>query len=185
MRLNRLSGLSRKLTKYFTGTNKPHVATLEEWAEWESNYKSKYPFAFFWCESVPRFIDRKWHRIKRIPWWFKYRFHPHHRYNVLRTGQPPGYYELEDRICLGIFYEFCHFYKHHKSHCCWTSHFGPNKLDDIYNYITVDRRKTEFAIEEFYRTGKGAEASQLEQQLDIKDGQVLCEIIKIRGFLWT
>lgn len=50
----------------------------------------------------PPKIIKKLHRVlcwvdKKL-WALRYRYHPQHRYNVVKTDLPPGYYETEDLI---------------------------------------------------------------------------------------
>lgn len=45
-------------------------------------------------DAVATFWHRRIHRpIRGIKWWLLYRLHPKHRYNVIRTGLPAGYYD--------------------------------------------------------------------------------------------
>lgn len=50
-----------------------------------------------------------------LRWWFNHRFVPKHRYNIIRTGLPPGYYDPDDQLLHGIFNTFCEWYEndHH------------------------------------------------------------------------
>jgi hypothetical protein len=41
--------------------------------------------------------------LSKIKWWFLHRFHPKHRYNVVKTGLKPGYYDPSERIIFSVF----------------------------------------------------------------------------------
>jgi hypothetical protein len=41
--------------------------------------------------------------FRSIKWWFFHRFHPKHRYNIIKTGLKPNYYDPDTRIIYGTF----------------------------------------------------------------------------------
>ncbi len=43
-------------------------------------------------------------------WWFSHRFIPKHRYNIIRTGLKPGYYDPDTQMLYGIMKLFCDWY---------------------------------------------------------------------------
>lgn len=64
-------------------------------------------------EKEPLWLGRARRRLKNFRYWFLYRLHPTHRYHVVRTGLPPGYYDQELRMLyacmalLGDYIEEC------------------------------------------------------------------------------
>lgn len=51
------------------------------------------------------------HRLHTWKWWCYHRFVPRHRYNIVRTGLEPGYYDEDDLIlhaCFSLLERFCH-----------------------------------------------------------------------------
>lgn len=42
-------------------------------------------------------------RLQDAIWWFRHRFVPRHRYNIVRTGLPPGYYDPDERLIWAFF----------------------------------------------------------------------------------
>jgi len=51
-------------------------------------------------------------------WWFIHRLVPKHRYHVVDTGLPPGYYDPDIRLLAGIFNEVHKFVAN--NHWDWT-----------------------------------------------------------------
>ena len=41
--------------------------------------------------------------VSRAKWWVLWRFHPRHRYNVVKTGLPPGYYDAPEAMLHACF----------------------------------------------------------------------------------
>lgn len=50
-------------------------------------------------------------KIYRFWWNLQHRFNPNHRYNVLHTGLPAGYYDLDMRILYAVMNNFKEFYE--------------------------------------------------------------------------
>lgn len=175
--------MEKKIVKYLTGIETPYALTSEEWDEWTTNYKSKFPLCYFIFETLPLSISRIRNRIKRIYWAIQHRLNPKHRYNVLHTGLSPGYYEFETRIIEGIFHEFTKIYLY-KDHMCWTSYFGSGELDSIYKYITITRPKFLKQIDDL-DAHQWKESIQIEEMISTNDTQIAQRIIEIRGYLWT
>lgn len=48
-------------------------------------------------------IYKKRYIIKRFLWWFLYRFHPKHKYNIVNLGLKPNYYDQNTRMFYAIF----------------------------------------------------------------------------------
>lgn len=44
--------------------------------------------------------------LENTIWYFLHRFHPNHRYNIIKTDLKPGYYEWPTRFVYGAFNDF-------------------------------------------------------------------------------
>lgn len=42
-------------------------------------------------------------QLSDLKWWFYHRFHPRHRYNIVKTGLPPGYYDTDTVLLHAMF----------------------------------------------------------------------------------
>jgi hypothetical protein len=54
-------------------------------------------------------LHRLFLRIHNFKWRMYHRFHPHHRYNFVATGLPPGYYDADTRmlhVCMNLLVGF-------------------------------------------------------------------------------
>ncbi len=79
----------------------PGCATLEEWAEFNTRFKSKAP-ARYYLNEIKDFIECSiFKTIENGIWWCKYR--TTHRYHVINTRLKPGYYETDDLILHSVF----------------------------------------------------------------------------------
>ena len=69
-----------------------------------------------------------WYRLRRwykdSIWWFRHRFDPRHRYNIVRTELPPGYYDPETRILAAFFHATAEYTDDMKDVLDWTLHPG-------------------------------------------------------------
>jgi hypothetical protein len=67
------------------------VDTLEDFFREYWDKKSKWDKVKWWIEH--RLIDR----ISDVKYWLYYRFHPKHRYNIIKIG-PPAYYDPDQKL---------------------------------------------------------------------------------------
>jgi len=81
--------------------------TADGWHDWKTETKAKYPVQYFLREDVPFwFRCNVTGRIERAYWWVMHRFHPKHRYHVIKPRSlKPGYHDPETRIFYTIFDE--------------------------------------------------------------------------------
>lgn len=85
--------------------NKPNSATMEEWNEWEENFKTNRPFAFWLTETAPDAISDAYSTLTKpfnsVRYWVRYRLFD--RYHVVPTGLKPNYYDTDSRMLHGMF----------------------------------------------------------------------------------
>lgn len=81
----------------------PEALGLDEWDAWEEKTRAEHPAWWFFHRTLQRKWDRFWARVRDAKWWVLHRVAPRHRYNLLRTGLPPGYYDLDERILHAVF----------------------------------------------------------------------------------
>lgn len=82
--------------------------TFEEFRDWLFRPRT------FWERvryGIPRFFSDMY-------WAFKYRFVPKHKYNIIRTGLKPGYYDPSIKITFGIFEEVSRWVEHNNPIIC-------------------------------------------------------------------
>lgn len=79
--------------------NAPAAGTMEEWDAWEQEARGGHPFLWFLLQTVPLNLSVTWRKFVTEPiWQLKYRLVPRHRYNIVRTGLKPGYYDQDMRL---------------------------------------------------------------------------------------
>lgn len=91
----------------FKWYEKPGTATAEGWHKWQVDTKANFPVQYFFRETL-----RTWfsvtivYKIERAYWWFIHRFHPKHRYHVIKPRSlKPGYHDPCTRIFHTVFDE--------------------------------------------------------------------------------
>lgn len=71
---------------------KPTALTSTGWSEWEQETRKRYPIQFFFRETVVDELYVWQRRLRDIKWWVFHRFHPKHRYHVIKPRTlTPGY----------------------------------------------------------------------------------------------
>ncbi len=107
----------------FWSLRKPFALSAEGWQDWNEIARNNFPIRYWIQEKVSLWFRVKWMRIKDVKWWFLHRFHPKHRYNVVDTGLPPGYYDVDTLMLHSVFNLFHEFMKRQHSPNChvdWT-----------------------------------------------------------------
>jgi hypothetical protein len=56
------------------------------------------PLIHFIFETIPEEARYYLSRIEETKYWFLHRFHPDHRYHIVRTGLQPGFHEVDVRM---------------------------------------------------------------------------------------
>jgi len=90
-------------------TDKYKTCTLEELFAWKPT--------LWW--RFTHFPSRLWSGFTDFIWALRHRFQPRHRYNMLRTGFPPGYYDPHMRIPAAMFELVCDFVDYTESVVNW------------------------------------------------------------------
>jgi hypothetical protein len=52
----------------------------------------------WWDDVEPVWLGRARYRLRDLRYWFLYRLTRKHRYHIVRTGLPPGYYDEDTRM---------------------------------------------------------------------------------------
>lgn len=142
--------LFRKIEEFFK-MERPPAATSREWREWRKYAKEKYPIKYFLYEDLERWT---WwpikHKLQYTYWWVKHRFHPKHRYHVIKPRTlEPGYYDARTLILHAQMDILADFYEHQKKygHVDWEGDEDHSRIwkeiEAIYNWWIAhqDREK--------------------------------------------
>lgn len=88
---------------------------MKEFRDWDLYLQENYPVSYA-VNSVVESLYRRvllfpaW-RLRDLKWAILHRFHPKHRYHVVKTSLKPGYYDTTDRILAAMGDEFARFYE--------------------------------------------------------------------------
>jgi hypothetical protein len=107
-----------------------------------------------------------------IPWWFRHRFDPRHRYHVLRTGLEPGWRDRDFLIAWMVRKIFLDFVEQEKP-------FDWFNTEDSHHKEKWDRVKE---LYNFWKTTNFDEFN--ESDYDVLT-EKLCETIRLRKMFWT
>jgi hypothetical protein len=83
--------------------NPPVSGTWDDWRDFDTNFKKEAPVRHYLSKVVGLKLRVKWMKIKDLKWKVYHRFHPRHKYNVVRTELEPGYYDLDMRMLYACF----------------------------------------------------------------------------------
>jgi hypothetical protein len=63
-------------------------------------------------KATPRWVKPVFHFVKRgsdLKWRLYHRYHPRHRYNIIKTDLPPGYYDIDTLMLHGMMALLCRY----------------------------------------------------------------------------
>jgi len=88
---------------------KPIALQWGEWDEWKKDMGKNYPIRYFIHETIPDIWSDVWEYgivrfFHNLKWNILHRFHPKHRYNIVKTGLEPGYYDPDTLIFEATFH---------------------------------------------------------------------------------
>lgn len=151
---------------------KPFALQWDQWEEWHAQAKARHPFKYFFTETVPTIWGRFLNRIGNAKWWVLHRIHPRYRYNIVRTGLPPGYYDKPELILHASFSLLANFVEREKpgEHIDW-SHDDPHQ-------------KAWSEIQDLYQWWQKRCVDE-SPDADADDQNKLHRLIDVRKYLWT
>lgn len=160
------------------------------------------------------FFDSIKNKLTHAVWWFRYRFHPRHRYHVINTmdkwgklnGVTYGWEEVDHQMMYACFKLLVDYVE--KQRPFGIIDFDDNEdssalkkeILDLYGWWTVTRPKEREEVAEGW--GKipkfrfdanvvwrphpeAAELLKRNKELDDKDDEMLSRLVRIRRSLWT
>jgi hypothetical protein len=170
----------------------PFALEWDEWGKFEADYKARRPIAYFVYRSLPLEVCVAKRRIRDAYWWVIHRVHPRHHYNIVRTGLPPGYYEIDTRMLYACFWLLKRFVEKERpgEFINWDStpeHAAAWKeITSLYDWWTKERPHRE--EKDPYRDGDedAIRASvEFETKCEEEDDRNLARLIAVRRYLWT
>lgn len=143
--------------------------------------------------------------FQKIKWWFFHRFHPKHRYNVVKTGLKPGYYDCDIQMFHACFSLLVGFVERECAHMEWVlSSMGWSKLPKPKSQEDRERYGLSYLDgmaknHEEYKTLKDLyiwwkyvrpnreepETYQNMESQEDEDTENLKKLVEIRGIMWT
>ncbi len=190
---------------------KPPALAWGGWEKWEDDMKGKYPIRFFFYETIPDIWGDIRHKVRNIKWWFFHRFHPKHRYHVVRTRLEPGYYDPDTLILESCFALLCDFVEYNtvKEHIDWDVTPETREIWDemnrLANWFNFERPHREEAFDLMYKDVERPEnvfnydqddprykpyhdylkaITDYENKWRDEDEEMLIRLMKIRNYLW-
>lgn len=135
--------------KYFKNwlIDKPYSLQIGEWDGWHAKEKANHPVKYWIQETVPTAITGFWRIHLAWPildwyWTIIHRFHPNHKYNIIKPRTlKPGYYDSDTRILHAIMEEVVNFYETGCNYSAWRESSDEHdaafrELQLIYNWWT-------------------------------------------------
>jgi hypothetical protein len=157
---------------------KPFALSFEGWDAWHTKAKAEHPLQYFFTETIPVKWGRCCRRVCDVKYWFLYRFHPRHHYNIVRTGLPPGYYDKDVLLlhaCFNLLKDFVE----------------REKPFDHFDIEAESRKDIWIEIRSLYdwwtkiRPARGDGIFEQHGAWDQEDNEYLIRLINVRGHLWT
>jgi len=83
--------------------NPPESGTWDDWRDFDFFFRREAPFRHYLSKVLGRKLRVQMMRLKDMKWKVLHRFHPRHRYNIVKTELEPGYYDLDTRLMYACF----------------------------------------------------------------------------------
>jgi hypothetical protein len=141
-----------KAVRKFFKIEKPYALGLDEWANWDKDMKKANPIGFFFTESLPDFLDTAYRltfgKMIDMQRHFGYRYW--NRYNILKTGLKPGYYDYDTRIMHALFQSLVDYVEIEVAHMQIISHEESLKKYGKCRNFFGNKRCKEAGLEHLY-----------------------------------
>lgn len=168
--------------------DKPFVATLEEWEDWHTEAKKKYPIRYFLTHTLPCRTRRGWYRFVHEPWyWLKCRLF--HRYNVIVCRKlGPTWVDRDHLMFHAAFQCLVDYVEKEDPEAATQTWNDVYKLyrtpnGDGNNHNQAKKRADDYmVIKKLYHWYKKLDPYDNDHQ---KQNEMLHRLIDIRGYLWT
>ena len=144
-----------------------------------------------------KLFDRLVGKIERFGWNLIHRFHPKHRYYVVKTGLAPGYYDPDIRMLNACFTIFCEWYEYNFVENDFFASDDDRSIElarectQLYYYWTTTRVLQEEEVNNFYdSSSRDYMKADYKSVLDLEDehaemeDQMMIKLMKIRRSLW-
>jgi hypothetical protein len=107
-----------------------------------------------------------------IPWWFRHRLDPRHRYHVIRTGMPPGWVDREELLAVLMVKMLVDFFEGEK----------PFEWFDI---EASHNRAEWYRLRGLYEYFRGRHPETIRDIPHEELTEKLTEIVRLRDLMWT
>ncbi len=186
----------------------PKSAEWHVFQEVDDYNKMRHPIQFFFKDTIPDLYDAFIRFGKDTKWWILHRVHPKHRYHVVDSGLPPGYYDITELMIFTLFSFLTRFIEDEECFECivWDSDDVHNcvagELEDLYYWWTAIRVKRSDIESElhnelddsgiFSKNELSESNRQIYSKLDIleiqwneEDKYNMKRLVDIKDFMWT
>lgn len=153
------------------------------WEDWHEETKRDKPIRYFLAETLPRLW--RWHvssPLKRFWWGIKYRTtHKYHKLDISNKENHylRGYMDPRERLLFGCFAVLKDFVENDMGHNDWQWNEDHQKaaaeIMALYNWWLTDRPAA----------WDDPESYKKDEELYLKDQEMLHRLIAVREYLWT
>lgn len=160
------------------------AASSAWWVEWNRVTRKHYPVRVFLHNTLPTTFARLHRRWVKNPYWaIVHRINPRHRYHVMKTGLPPGYYDPDTRLLYAVMNEVQRFVEGTKDSVDWVENTGHEDAWHVFN-DAVDwwRRYQDYVRGE--EEGKFEYDREVQERLHTEADNHLARIMLRRQYLW-
>lgn len=170
----------------------PFALEMDGWDKFYREYKGQHPVKYFVWKLIPEKWGRGCQIVKNAHWNLHHRFDPRHRYNIVRTGLKPGYYDSDTRMihaCFQLLVDFV------EKECAgesidweWNeSHSAAWKeIQSLYNWWKNERPTRDEKDPYVAGNDESVRASiAFDDANEKEDQENLHRLINVRRMMWT
>jgi len=144
------------------------------WEDWRARARAEYPVRYFISERLLGRIERTVQDIRDAYWWARHRIDPRHRYHVVKTGLPPGYYDPCDRILASVMNEVTRFVAGPRDPVDWAFEDGHR---EAWEALTK-------AADWWSRHRDHLDDIEDDEDLSAEAVSMLTAVMRVRGYMW-
>jgi len=115
---------------------------MHEWEEWHRVTKVTHPIRYYIQKTIPRWWDRIAYRWDRRYWAILHRFHPKHRYHVIKPRSlEPGYHDPDTLMLYACMDTFAEYFETGAQQFVYEEKYELERfaeMEEIYNWWTKD-----------------------------------------------
>jgi hypothetical protein len=160
------------------------------WDEWHRRATTQHRFRYWLHWTFSLFLSHWKRKLIHDPyWWARHRIDPRHRYHIIRTGLPAGYWDPDSRLLHAVMNTVQEFVESTENVVAWDTDHQHRRVWKVLTEAVVFWKEYQaFQKDETRWAGDDREAHhrawEAEHEMEKRADAHLAKIMKVRQYLW-